>query len=58
MSDNLNRKFPEDPTKININQKWELNYWSKKFGVSQIQLISAVNQVGYSVAKVKEYLGK
>jgi len=42
MSDDLNRIKPEDPTKININQSWELTYWSQKLGVSKQELIRAV----------------
>jgi hypothetical protein len=31
MSDNLNIKRPQDPTKVNVNENWELEYWSQKF---------------------------
>lgn len=55
--DNLKIKQPQDGTKINIHERWELEYWSKKFGVSEIKLKQVVNVVGVSVAKVKEHLG-
>jgi len=58
MSDNLKRKSPEDPKKININQQWELNYWSAKFNVSEVRLITAVKKVGVMVVNVERELKK
>lgn len=58
MSDDLKRKGPEDPKKINVNQYYELLYWSKKFGVTIEELKEAVEAVGPMVSDVKEYLGK
>lgn len=57
MSDNLDITSPEDPTKINIHQDWELDYWSKTLGVSEEEIIIAVNTVGVMVANVKNHLG-
>jgi Protein of unknown function (DUF3606) len=58
MPDNLKIKQPEDPTKINIHETWEVNYWTDKFGISAGELIAAVRAVGVSVAAVKAYLNK
>jgi len=58
MSDNLNIRRPQDPTKVNINESWELEYWSDKFGVSIAKLKEAVSKVGVLVVDVKKYLGK
>jgi len=58
MSDDLEIRQPQDPNKININQDWELKYWSKKFGVSEIKIIEAVKAVGVWVSDVRKYLGK
>lgn len=33
-SDDLTKK-PEDATKVNVNESWELDYWSKKISVSK-----------------------
>jgi len=57
MSDDLNKK-PADATRVNVNETWELNYWSKKFGVTKEKLKEAVKTVGPYVADVKIYLGK
>ncbi len=58
MADNLDIKQPQDPTKINIHEAWELNYWAKKWNVSTDSIIAAVKVVGVYVDKVKVYLGK
>lgn len=58
MSDNLNIKRPQDPTKVNVHESWELEYWSQKFGVSPAKLKEAVSKAGIMVVNVKKYLGK
>ncbi|WP_185287880.1 DUF3606 domain-containing protein [Chryseobacterium lactis] len=57
MSDDLTKK-PKDATRVNVNEDWELNYWSKKFGVTKEQLKNAVKAVGDSAEAVQRYLGK
>ncbi len=57
MSDDLTIRQPQDPTKININQNHELNYWSKKFGKSKQAIKDAVGKVGPMVSDVKKELG-
>lgn len=56
MPDDLRRKQPEDPNKININQAWEVNYWCSKYGVSKKVLENAVKAVGVSVKEVEKWL--
>ena len=58
MPDDLGKRQPQDPNFINVNEAWELDYWSRKFGVTAQQLKDAVKAVGTSVEKVKKYLGK
>lgn len=58
MSDDLSKRRPQDATKVNVNESWELNYWSKEFGVTKERLKEAVKAVGTSVTAVKRYLGK
>ena len=58
MSDNLKIRRPEDPTKINVHESWELRYWTQALGVTERQLKDAVGVVGVSVSAVKRYLGK
>lgn len=58
MADDLKRRGPEDPKKINIHQEWEIEYWARKFGVTRAQLRAAVEAVGVMVSDVRRYLGK
>jgi hypothetical protein len=58
MADNLNDRGPQDRSRVNVNEEWELQYWSKKFGVSAQQLRDAVKAVGTSAEAVGEHLGK
>ncbi|GGG62505.1 DUF3606 domain-containing protein [Epilithonimonas arachidiradicis] len=57
MSDDLRKRRPQDATKINVNESWELDYWSDELGVTKERLKEAVRAVGTSVADVKRYLG-
>ncbi|MDN3548180.1 DUF3606 domain-containing protein [Mucilaginibacter aquaedulcis] len=41
---------------INTSENYEVEYWSKKFGVTPERLKSAVKAVGNSVNAVKNYL--
>ncbi|ROH99527.1 DUF3606 domain-containing protein [Chryseobacterium daecheongense] len=58
MSDDLSKRRPQDASKVNVNETWELEYWSKKFGVTKERLKEAVKAVGTSAAEVQKYLGK
>ena len=57
MPDDLKRRRPEDPSRINLGQEWEVAHWCKRLGCTEEELIDAVGEVGTSVRKVKEYLG-
>lgn len=58
MPDNLKRRQPEDPQRINIKQDWEVGYWSEMLGCTQAELIAAVKKVGPMVEDVKKELDK
>ncbi len=58
MPDDLTRRQPEDPKRINTSEAWEVNYWSKLFNVTPEQLKQAVKEVGPMVDDVKRHLGK
>jgi hypothetical protein len=47
-----------DRDRINVNEDYELQYWTEKFGVSTDRLKEAVETVGTSVKAVQEYLNK
>ncbi|SQD76525.1 DUF3606 domain-containing protein [Moritella yayanosii] len=56
MSDNLKRKGPEDPKKINLNQSWEITYWTGALSISEAKLREAVAAVGVMVVDVRAWL--
>jgi hypothetical protein len=57
MSDDLRIKQPQDPRTINTHETWELDYWSKKFGVTKEKLLKTINDVGSnSVEEVEKEL--
>ena len=56
--DDLHIKRPEDPTKVNIHEDWELDYWSRELHIPKDELIEIVKKVGVYVSDVKEELKK
>jgi len=56
MSDNLQKRGPEDPKRINVSEEWELNYWSDKLNVSPEELKAAVKASGTTVSAVRKHL--
>lgn len=58
MPDDLTKRRPQDATKINVHEDWELKYWCKEFGVTPEKLKQAVKTVGTGVNAVRKYLGK
>ena len=47
-----------DRDRINVNEAYELQYWSEKFKVSHEELKAAVKAAGTSVKDVEQYLKK
>lgn len=58
MSDDLTKRRPQDASKINMKEPYEVNYWTDKFGVTKAKLQQAVDAVGVSAAAVAKHLGK
>lgn len=58
MTDDMNDRGPRDRTRINVNQAYELRYWTRKFGVTSEELKEAVTAVGVSADAVARRLGK
>jgi hypothetical protein len=47
---------PADRGLIDLDDPREVNWWSKQFGCSEVQLRQAVEKVGRSAAKVEQLL--
>lgn len=58
MPDDKTKRRPQDASKINIHEPYEVNYWTDKFGVTEAALVAAVKSVGVSAAAVQKKLGK
>lgn len=58
MADNTDDRGPRDRSRINVNQPHELQYWSRKLGVTEQELRSAVEKAGPMVDNVQRQLGK
>ena len=44
MSDEETKKGSPDRDRINVHEKYELEYWSKKFGITPDELIVALEK--------------
>jgi hypothetical protein len=56
MTDSRQERGPQDRSRINVTEDYELQYWSKEFGVSPDELMKAVESVGVSTDKVRAHL--
>lgn len=52
------KRVPQDASRINMNEDYEVRYWTHKFGVTKAQLATAVKAAGVSVNAVGAYLKK
>jgi len=57
MTDNLKKRAPQDGKLINVNEAWELRYWSKTLNVTPERLKELVKEHGVSARKIREVLG-
>ena len=56
MADNTTERNSPDSKRINVNEDYEVRYWSEKFGISGEKLKQAVEKAGTSAEKVEEFL--
>ncbi|WP_426329140.1 DUF3606 domain-containing protein [Pedobacter sp. R-06] len=56
--DDKQKNGSADRARININEGYEVDYWSNKFGVSKDKLKAVVQTVGTSARAVEDYLKK
>jgi len=58
MTDDKKNAGSPDRDRINVNEDYELQYWTMRLGVSADVLRAAVKAVGPTAAAVREHLGK
>lgn len=54
--DDKNKRGPQDSSRVNVNEDYELEYWTRRFDVSTETLKAAVKEAGTSVAAIEQYL--
>lgn len=54
--DDKTKRGPQDASRVNVNEDYELQYWSERFGVSRDELRKAVAEVGPSVKSIEALL--
>lgn len=58
MADDKSKVAPGDRSRININEDYEVAYWTKALGCTKQELQKAVKEVGVSASAVKKYFNK
>jgi hypothetical protein len=53
MSDDTSRRGIADRTRINVNEDYEVRYWTRQLGVSEARLREIVVKVGVMVDDVR-----
>jgi hypothetical protein len=56
MADDTSKRGRQDRNRINVNEDYEVRYWSQRFGVTPERLRAAVEKVGTSPKAVEEEL--
>ena len=56
MADDRSKRGPQDRSRINLSEDYEVRYWSKKFKVTPDLLRAAVEKVGNTADAVEKEL--
>jgi hypothetical protein len=56
--DNKNNRGPQDRSRINLSEDYEVRYWTEALGVTADKQREIVGRVGSSAEAVREQLGK
>ncbi|MDM0073299.1 DUF3606 domain-containing protein [Variovorax sp. J2P1-59] len=58
MADDKTKVGGQDRKRINVSEDYEVQDWSRTFGVSEADLRRAVAEVGDNADDVRDFLGK
>ena len=58
MADNKSKTRPQDSSRINIHETYEVQYWTEALGISKEELTKVVQEVGTSAEAVRQALKK
>lgn len=56
MLDHVKKRSPIDRTRVEVNEKWEVDYWCGKFKCTETELRDAVKLVGSLATVVQAQL--
>jgi hypothetical protein len=56
MADDKTIRGPQDRSRINLSEDYEVRYWTDKFRISKSQLEDVVKRVGPSASAVEQEL--
>jgi hypothetical protein len=56
MPDDLSKRRPQDASRVNVHEPYEVRWWCHEFGCTEQQLRDAVSKVGVSAAAVRRHL--
>jgi hypothetical protein len=56
MADDKKKTAPQDAQRVNVNENYEVQYWTQKFGCTAEQLRAAVKKVGVIAKDVEAEL--
>jgi uncharacterized protein DUF3606 len=57
MADDRSNRGGQDRQRVSVEQEHEVRYWTGKWGVSEEELRSAVEQVGPMVSDLERHFG-
>ncbi|OGA36642.1 MAG: DUF3606 domain-containing protein [Betaproteobacteria bacterium RIFCSPLOWO2_12_FULL_62_13b] len=58
MADDTKQRHGQDRKRIDVDQDYELRYWTKELGVTEQELKQAVRAAGTQIETVRRYLDK
>lgn len=58
MSDDKSNRGPQDRLRINVNEDYEVAYWTKELGITDVHLKALVSRYGVMAADIRKALGK
>ncbi len=56
MADDKSKTKPQDAERVNVNEDYEIAYWTSKFGCTPDRLKAAVKKVGVMAKDVESEL--
>jgi hypothetical protein len=58
MADDKTKRGPADRSRINVNEEYEVRYWTKELGISEERLRQLVARYGVMAADVRKAIDK